>query len=85
MSQFNRYLGETLSFTGSLQNRVSTLQSELGEIEKEGKDFDTRMELLENRLRTQFASADALISKLNSTSSFLDSQLKSLPGYTSKQ
>ncbi len=85
MSQFNRYLGETLSFTGSLQNRVSTLQSELGEIEKEGKDFDSRMESLENRLRTQFASADALISKLNSTSSFLDSQLASLPGYTAKQ
>jgi len=84
MSQFNRYLGEALSFTGTLQNRVSTLQSELGEIEEEGKEFESRMELLENRLRTQFASADALISKLNSTSSFLDSQLKSLPGYTTK-
>ncbi len=85
MSQFNRYLGEALSFTGTLQNRVSTLQSELGEIEEEGKKFGTRMELLENRLRTQFAAADALISKLNSTSSFLDSQLKSLPGYTAKE
>ena len=35
-----------------------------------------------DRLKTQFAAADALISQLNSTSSFLDSQLASLPGYT---
>lgn len=85
MSQFNRYLSDTLSFTGSIQNRVSKLEDELGEIDDEGKDFEKRMQLLETRLRTQFASADALISKLNSTSSFLDAQLKNLPGYSNKK
>ena len=85
MSQFNRYLSESLSFTGSIQNRVSKLEGELGDIDDEGKDFEKRMQLLESRLRTQFASADALIFKLNSTSSFLDSQLKNLPGYSNKK
>lgn len=85
MSQFNRYLSDTLSFTGSIQNRVAKLQNQLGDIDDEGKDFEKRMQLLETRLRTQFASADALISKLNSTSSFLDAQLKNLPGYSNKK
>ncbi|MCP5181166.1 MAG: flagellar filament capping protein FliD [Pseudomonadales bacterium] len=82
MSQFNSYLSDVLSFSGSLQNRVGTLQDQLTGIEGERKDFNERMGLLETRLRTQFAAADALISKLNSTSSFLDSQLKTLPGYS---
>ena len=44
-------------------------------------DLET-LDLLEERLRIQFAAADALISTLNNTSSFLDRQLASLPGYT---
>ena len=35
-------------------------------------------------MRFQFAAADALISELNSTSSFLEQQLNTLPGYTRK-
>jgi flagellar hook-associated protein 2 len=85
MSQFNRYLSSAISFTGPLQNRVNTLEAELQEIEEEGTQFDKRMDLLETRLRTQFAAADALISKLNSTSSYLDQQLANLPGYSRKK
>jgi flagellar hook-associated protein 2 len=47
-------------------------------------EFDDRMDLLEERLRFQFAAADALISELNSTSQFLDQQLAALPGYQQK-
>lgn len=85
MSQFNRFLSTALSFTGSIQNRVSTLEAELQEIDEEGKEFDKRMDLMETRLRTQFAAADALISKLNSTGKYLDQQLANLPGYRRKE
>ena len=85
MSQFNRYLAGALAFTGSIQNRVNTLEAELEEIETEGTEFDKRMNALEVRLRTQFAAADALISKLNSTGKFLDQQLASLPGYSRQE
>jgi flagellar capping protein FliD len=39
------------------------------------------MTVLEERLRIQFATADALISQLNSTSNFLDTQLKALTSF----
>ncbi len=41
--------------------------------------FDARMTALQTRLQTQFAAADALISQLNSTSTYLTQQLSALP------
>ena len=82
MNQFDRYLDTVLNFTGTLNNKVSSLEAQLSEIDEEATEFDRRMDLLEDRLRTQFAAADALISQLNSTSTFLDQQLSTLPGYT---
>ena len=41
--------------------------------------LDARMTALQTRLQTQFAAADALISQLNSTSTFLSQQLSALP------
>lgn len=84
MNQFDRYLGSVLNFGGSLDAKISTLDEQIADLDKESKDFDKRMSLLEERMRFQFAAADALISELNSTSSFLEQQLNTLPGYTRK-
>ncbi|MCB1684372.1 MAG: flagellar filament capping protein FliD [Pseudomonadales bacterium] len=84
MNQFDRYLDSVLNFGGSLDAKLSTLDDQIAELDKESKDFDKRMNLLEDRMRIQFAAADALISELNSTSSFLEQQLSTLPGYTRK-
>ncbi len=82
MNQLNRFLEDTLGFAGSLETKVDGLQERVADIEEESADFDKRMDLLEARLRLQFASADALISNLNNTSSFLEQQLENLPGVT---
>lgn len=82
MNQLNRFLEDTLGFAGSLENKVDGLQERVDDIEEESADFDKRMDLLEARLRLQFAAADALISNLNSTSTFLEQQLENLPGVT---
>ena len=82
MNQFDRYLDTVLNFGGTLDNKVSSLEGQLSELDEEAQGFDKRMDLLEDRLRLQFAAADALISQLNSTSTFLDQQLAGLPGYT---
>lgn len=81
MNQLDRYLDNALSFGGSIDAKLGTLDSLLGDIDQQEERFNTRINSLEARLRTQFAAADALISTLNSTSSFLESQLSSLPGY----
>lgn len=83
MNQLERYLDNALSFGGSIDAKLGTLDSFLGEIDQEEERFNKRINSLEARLRTQFAAADALISTLNSTSSFLDSQLSSLPSFGS--
>ena len=84
MSRFDRYLDDLLAFDGGLQSKINSLETRLADLDEEATDFDDRMSLLEDRLRTQFAAADALISQLNSTGSFLDSQLANLPGYSNE-
>ncbi len=82
MNRIDSLLAGFGSAGGSLSNRLDGLDERLDEIEEEALAFDERMDLLEERLRIQFAAADALISTLNNTSSFLDQQLSALPGFT---
>ena len=82
MNKLDTYLQQFTQFGGSLRNRLDGLNVSVTKIDEESVDFSARMDLLEDRLRLQFAAADALISTLNSTSSFLDQQLATLPGYT---
>ena len=82
MNQFQRYLDSVVRFDGTLANKVDSLEVRMADLDEETADFDKRMDLLEERLRLQFAAADSLISQLNSTSEYLDQQLSTLPGYT---
>lgn len=82
MNELETFLKSFVGATGTLTNKVDSLDEQIADVEAESADFNTRMNLLEERLRFQFAAADALISSLNSTSQFLDQQLASLPGYT---
>ena len=67
-----------LSTGGSLDTQLNGLNDQLSAIDTEKTKFDTHITALESRLRLQFTSADRLISQLNSTSTFLTTQLASL-------
>ena len=82
MNRIESFLDNFVSSSGPLDTRLDGLDESIQEIDTEAADFDKRMDLLEERLRIQFAAADALISTLNNTSSFLEQQLASLPGYS---
>ena len=82
MNQVETFLRNFTGFTGALTTRVDGLEEQIADVEEESVRFSDRMDLLEERLRIQFAAADALISTLNNTSSFLDQQLANLPGYS---
>jgi flagellar hook-associated protein 2 len=81
MNQLDRYLDSALNLGGTFDNKLRTLEARMADLDEESQSFDERMDALEERLRFQFAAADALISQLNSTSTYLDQQLKALPGY----
>ena len=78
MNGIDRYLTNALGFRGSFGTKVDSLEAQVAKLDEEKARFDARMTALEQRLRTQFAAADALISQLNSTSAYLDQQLKNL-------
>ena len=82
MNQVETFLKNFTGFTGALTTRVDGLEEQIADVEEESVKFSDRMDLLEERLRIQFAAADALISTLNNTSSFLEQQLANLPGYS---
>lgn len=82
MNQIEAFLKNFTGATGTLTNKVNSLDEQVAEVNDEAADFSKRMNVLEERLRTQFAAADALIATLNNTSDFLKQQLASLPGYS---
>jgi flagellar capping protein FliD len=82
MNQMDAFLNQFVNFGGTLANKLDSLDQQVTAVNEEATQFSKRMDLLEERLRIQFAAADALISTLDNTSQFLDRQLAALPGYT---
>ena len=72
--QLKSTLESMLDSTGAITVKEEALQEELTSIEEEKTDFDARMDALDERLRAQFAYNDALISTLNSTLDYLQTQ-----------
>jgi flagellar capping protein FliD len=79
MNRIDQTLNDQLSFGGLFANKQSSLDAQEKDLADQQTAFDARMTALQTRLQTQFAAADALISQLNSTSSFLTQQLSALP------
>ena len=84
MNRIDQALNSALSFGGLFANKQSSLGAQAKDLADQKTEFDARMTALQTRLRTQFAVADALISQLNSTSTFLSQQLSALPLANSK-
>ncbi len=85
MNRIETFLKSFIDAEGALTTKIASLDEQVEDIEEEATTFADRMDLLEERLRIQFAAADALISTLNNTSQFLDQQLSTLPGYSRDQ
>jgi len=79
MNRIDQTLNNALSFGGLFANKQSSLDAQAKDLADQKTALDARMTALQTRLQTQFAAADALISQLNSTSTFLSQQLSALP------
>ncbi|MAJ39670.1 MAG: flagellar hook protein FliD, partial [Pseudoalteromonadaceae bacterium] len=59
---------------------IESKEGQLRDIDDERVSFARKMESLESRLYAQYNSMDALVASLNSTSSYLQTQLDNMPG-----
>ncbi len=70
------------SYKGLVQIRTEGLGKEVDRINDRVDSTNLRLELLEARLVKQFSAIDGIVSKFNSTGSFISQQMAGLPGYT---
>lgn len=67
-----------LSSRGVISSRTDGLNASINSISKQIDTLNTRLTAIEKRYRSQFTALDSTIASMNSTSSFLTQQLKSL-------
>lgn len=83
-SQLNDYLKKILDSEGSLENRIEAVVNRQAAVAERKEKMELRWVAVKARYTAQFNSLDSMISKLNATSSYLEGQLKSLPGVVRK-
>ncbi|HEX7036412.1 MAG TPA: flagellar filament capping protein FliD [Pseudomonadales bacterium] len=71
-------LDSLLSSTGPLESVTKSLRGSIDDIDDQRLKLADRLDRLEARLIAQFTAMDAMVAQLNSTSSFLSSQLAGL-------
>ncbi len=73
-------LDNYLNTGGLLDNRKSTIETALAEIDDSREVLDRRMTSLEDTLRARFNAMDALVGQINATGEYLARQLDALNG-----
>ena len=80
MDQLDTLLSSLLGTESPLDSRISGLTAQVDSIAEDRALLERRLEVIEKRYRSQFSALDSLLNQLNSTSSFLTTQLENLPG-----
>ncbi|HEU4623707.1 MAG TPA: flagellar filament capping protein FliD [Steroidobacteraceae bacterium] len=77
--QLYDYLDAQLKTGGPIDSRNTALQNDMRAIQNDTDALDARMQVVEARYRQQFTALDVMLSQLQTTSSYLASQLANLP------
>ena len=80
IDKLDTLLSSFLGAESPLDSRISGLTSQVDSIAEDRALLERRLEVIEKRYRNQFSALDSLLTQLNSTSSFLATQLENLPG-----
>ena len=70
---------QALGTKGIVSTRTDSLNTSIRDIGARRDAMNTRLERVEKQLRAQYVALDALMSRMNTTSSFLTQQLASIP------
>ena len=68
-----------LESNGLIETRESSLQDSLEELDTDQEDLDRKMSAYEERLIRQFIAMESIINSLNSSGSFLENLIDTLP------
>jgi len=69
---------------GILDGKIDAMYSKIADLEEEEETLTYRMDLLEERLYTEYNAMDIAVSNFNSTMSYLEATLDALPGYANE-
>ena len=78
--QLRTLIGEYVDTGGLINSRTDSIGERIDDIEEQREALELRLESVESRFRAQFNALDSLLANLNSTSTFLTTQLANLPG-----
>jgi flagellar hook-associated protein 2 len=70
---------------GLLPARTKSLQSQISQLDKQQDRYNVRLDLIEQRLRKQYAALDAQLQTSQGTSNALAGALRQLPGSSSSR
>ncbi|MBC7454175.1 MAG: flagellar filament capping protein FliD [Massilia sp.] len=82
--QFDKLATTLLAGTGSLAARTDGITASIKGLDKSKDDLNTRLAMTEKRYRAQFTALDLIISKMNTTSTFLSQQLAQISSLSSR-
>jgi flagellar hook-associated protein 2 len=78
-TRIDKLMASKLGTTGEIAARDTGLTSRRKLIDEQKKQVNARMEVIQARYMKQFTALDALLTQMQSTSSFLAQQLASMP------
>jgi len=78
------FIGIYAGSEGIIQQRIDGKNRQIDKLASDMEKFQEKMTSLESRLFAQYNSMDLVVAQMNSTSSFLQSQLENMPGVVKK-
>jgi flagellar hook-associated protein 2 len=82
--QFDKMATAMLATTGPLAARTDGIAASIKGLDKAQADMSARLAVTEKRYRAQFTALDLIISKMNTTSTFLTQQLAQISSISSQ-
>ena len=84
LSRLSDTVSGFIAFDGLVSARSNGITTEIKGLREQRDRIETRIVIIERRLRSQFTALDGLVGQLRTTGNFLSQQLSALPGFTRK-
>jgi len=84
VNDIQEFIGFYSDSSGLIQQRIDGKTAQIEKLDSDLERFQLKMDSLEARLYSQYNAMDLVVSQMNSTSSFLLSQLENMPGVVKK-
>jgi flagellar hook-associated protein 2 len=80
VEDMNKFVGFYTDSDGVISQRIQGKNNQIDKLSSDLVSFKEKMASLESRLLAQYNAMDLIVSQMNSTSSYLQSQLENMPG-----